>query len=350
MNFKCIIIRKEIKINETRTPLVPEDCKKLITMGIALYVEKNNKRCYEDNIYMMNGCIMIDCLNNLNNITFPYNKNEVLIIGLKNLDITQDLLFSYKHMYFSHTFKNQTDSSIILNKFKENNGFIYDMEYFTDTNDKRVCAFGFYAGIAGCYIGLLAYYKNMIKQKEPYPPINTFNSYTELLNDITRIKTDSNKSVPLIAIIGNGRCASGCIELLDELKLNYTIITKNMKEYNIIKYNIIINCILINEMIDPFITYDTLPKFINLKIIVDISCDYNNKYNPLPLYNKSSSFNSPYIKISNILIVAIDNLPSLLPVESSREFSKSITKLFNVSNENKIMWNKVINKYNNIIS
>jgi saccharopine dehydrogenase (NAD+, L-lysine-forming) len=71
-----------------------------------------------------------------------------------------------------------------------------------------------------------------------------------------------------------------------------------------------------------------LSKFDKLSIIVDISCDINAKNNPIQLNYKATSFEEPIYKINEkIDIIAIDNLPSLLPKDSSEEFSSKLQKI-----------------------
>jgi len=338
LNFIQIVIRKEFRKNEQRTPLTPLDCNILIKRkNITIYVERSNNRCFNDTMYRDNGCILIDSIHDKSN-----DLSQVLIIGLKELDITNDIIFSYQHMYFSHTFKNQLGFDIILNKFRSNGGSIYDMEYFTDSNNKRLIAFGFYAGIAGAFLGLLQYKTKMITGSNIIN-CKPFNSLEEMLQKFITYNITIH---PTIAIIGNGRCAKGCIKLLEILNLKYTVYTREMSKTNLINSTIILNCIQSNEMIPPFITHDTLKNFTKLKVIVDISCDYNNINNPLPIYNECSTFENPIIKINDTVdLISIDNLPSLLPRESSKEFSKNLLELFlnDIYKEN---WIKVLSLYN----
>jgi saccharopine dehydrogenase (NAD+, L-lysine-forming) len=64
-----------------------------------------------------------------------------------------------------------------------------------------------------------------------------------------------------------------------------------------------------------------------LRVIVDISCDIHAKNNPIRLdYPNPKGWLTKYT--DNIDIICIDNLPSLLPKDSSDEFSKKLTELF----------------------
>lgn len=340
--FKYIVLRKEIKLNEYRVPLIPIDCKKLIEKNIIVYVEKSENRCFTDIEYSKNGCILIDSYINLPEKN-KLDKKEILIVGLKDLDSHRNIIYSFNHLYFSHTFKNQLNSLNILKRFKSNGGSIYDLEYFTNENNIRLFAFGYYAGIVGCYLGLLQYYYK--KQASILSNIKPFDSFALLLSHI-QVEKSYIYLQPTIAIIGNGRCAKGCMALLSTLQLPYTVFTKEniIDHTNLSSYNIILNCILITGYIKPFITMDTINKFKETDVIVDISCDYNNINNPLPIYSRASTFEEPIISINNRLdIISIDNLPSLLPRESSSAFSSKLIDVIILSK--KSVWDKVRNTF-----
>ena len=315
IDFHYIVIRREYRDN--RVALIPSDCLKL-TESYTVYVEKSNTRCFTDEEYIENGCILID-----NYLELDHDINTILVVGLKELPDEIDH-YSYNHLYFSHTYKNQCNSNIILNKFKQKKGVIYDLEYFntTDLNSTRLFAFGFYAGIAGCYMGLLHYYLKLSGTNYN----NNNNTIQSMLNTINILANEYSYMIPRIAIIGNGRCASGCIYMLNILKNQFTIFDRKSNMSNLKNYNIIFNCILlnINDKVEPFITMDTLKSIHNINIIVDISCDYNNKYNPIAIYNTPTTFTSPIHTVEDVNIIAIDNLPSLLPKESSIYFSNKL--------------------------
>ena len=327
IDFNYIVIRRECRDNENRVALIPSDCLKLTTNYIV-YVEKSKYRCFSDEEYMINGCILID-----NYLELSHDINTILVIGLKELpeEINH---YKYKHLYFSHMYKNQSNANIILNKFKYMKGSIYDLEYFySNDSNSRLFAFGYYAGIAGCYMGLLQYYLklsgNSIGTSNILINNNMHNNNMHNMhNTINILASEYSYMEPKIAIIGNGRCASGCIDILNQLNNNYsyTIFDRKSNMSNLKNYNIIFNCILLNpsDNLEPFITMDTLKSIHNIVIIVDISCDYNNKYNPIAIYNTPTTFINPILTVEDVDIIAIDNLPSLLPKESSIYFSNKL--------------------------
>jgi saccharopine dehydrogenase (NAD+, L-lysine-forming) len=67
-----------------------------------------------------------------------------------------------------------------------------------------------------------------------------------------------------------------------------------------------------------------------LRVIGDISCDPDSSFNPLPIYNSATNWEIPVERMEasqTLDVMAIDNLPSLLPYESSIDFSKQLLPL-----------------------
>jgi saccharopine dehydrogenase (NAD+, L-lysine-forming) len=65
-----------------------------------------------------------------------------------------------------------------------------------------------------------------------------------------------------------------------------------------------------------------------LRVIADVSCDPNSSYNPIPIYDRSTTFADPLVRVaggSDLLdVMAIDNLPSMLPIESSNDYADQL--------------------------
>ena len=85
-------------------------------------------------------------------------------------------------------------------------------------------------------------------------------------------------------------------------------------------------------------------------IIVDVSCDVNNKLNPIPIYKNTSNFDNPILTIKdNVYVISIDNLPTLLPNESSTEFSSNLINIISEVNKNNNYWNYNLQYFFNVI-
>ncbi len=200
--FDTIVLRKETKMNEYRTPLVPADVKKLINNNFKVYVEESPNRCYKLDKYISHGAIEI-----LRKDVLKLNKDTTLIAGLKEL-CDSDNLYSFKNLYFAHCYKNQNGSENILNNFKNNNGTLYDLEYLVDDNNRRLVAFGFYAGLMGTLLGIMQF----IKKSKDGQYISNLTPIIDLELTINKLKLDiinSNLQIN-VAIIGiYGRCGKG---------------------------------------------------------------------------------------------------------------------------------------------
>lgn len=295
-----IYIRSEFNKDEHRTPLVPNDIKKL--NNYIFYVQSSNNRIYSDIEYENNGAIITDKL------WYDPIFKDALIVGLKEIH-DLDKLAGHKHVYFSHSYKSQLGSDKILKAFKYSSSIIYDFEYFLN-NNKRLISFGYYAGIAGAYLGLLQYNKKL----------------TNLNKDFIKIiKFDHELK---IGIIGpNGNCGRGVKYILDNLNLKYIQIQKGDDKSNLKNYDILYNCIKLSEASNE-IWFDQNTIFTKPIIIVDISCDYTKENNPIKLYNNCTTWIEPVYSYNQyVAIIAIDNLPSLLPKDSSDYFSSKFTEL-----------------------
>lgn len=322
MKIQNIIIRREYKTNEFRTPLVPNDCRKCSDIGITIYVEKSMQRCISDEEYEKNGCILIEDFTELG---LP--KSTTLVIGLKELDYSNPKLLPWCHLYFTHIFKNQVGSEEIIAKLESSGAIVYDYEYFLNKKQRRVISFGYWAGFIGTALGLLQYFYKSIDKE--IGNLKACKDASSLFEEVEYFKHFYRKiSIGIIGI--NGRCGNGSRLLLERLGIqNFHGYSRASDKDPLNQHNIIINCIKLSSEDDNiFISEETLPKFEKLSIIVDISCDINAINNPINLSYHGTTFEKPVCKINDKLdIIAIDNLPSLLPNDSSQEFSSRLQKI-----------------------
>lgn len=341
MIFNNIVIRKELKPNEFRTPIIPMDVNILIANGFNVFIEHSKNRCFSTEEYINNGAILIS-----DDDIYKLDTNSTIILGLKELEQSNQEYFKFTHMYFSHTYKNQSGSKEILNLFKKNGGQIYDLEYITDNQNNRLVHFGYYAGFIGAFLGICQYVEkinnnNLVNLK----PIFNINTNIIRIKNIVKLYN----SLINIAIIGpNGRCGKGASDLLNLLDLPYDKFERRDDKNNLCNYNIIINCIFLKttDQIEPFVDFDRITNFKNC-IIVDVSCDFNNDNNPIKIYDKSTSHENPVIRINDCVdLIAIDNLPTLIPIESSKHFSNKLVELLiNINDKNNDVWLRCINEF-----
>jgi saccharopine dehydrogenase (NAD+, L-lysine-forming) len=308
MKLKQIFIRAETYPNECRTPLTPKDVCFMSILGFEVYVQSSISRCYPDADYASASAVIT---------SRPwYEFQDALILGIKELN-DLDKLDNHMHAYFSHSFKGQQGSAVILDAFRKSNSFLYDIEYLTSAEGKRLIAFGFHAGLVGGALGIIQHAFGL-------GPLTPWKTLDAMITDTRKARL---ALPPLqIGIVGaDGRTGKGIQRLLDILGLQYTKICRNDELES--TYDILYNAIALDE------TYDTVwfeeGTYFHKKLtIVDISCDYTRPNNPIQLYDKPTSWEKPVHTINDrVGLISIENLPSLLPIESSDHFSDKLCEL-----------------------
>ena len=322
-------VRSEYRDDELRTPLTPSGARKLLDNGIKVTVEESNKRVYFNDEYRSVGCEIAD------RGSWTNSDLRTIILGLKEL--SNEITFSHRHIMFAHAFKRQKDSEHILKNFKKNNGVLYDLEYLKDDDGNRVAAFGYYAGFAGAFVGLdlwLSFKKNNLELGVKIPVSTSKKKLVE--NSLRKINSfkKANNQIPKIIVIGaSGRVGSGACDFFNSLGIKITKWdikeTSNKKSFSeILQHDIFINCVLSNDQSVKFLQKSDIINERKLTLISDVSCDPGSDFNTIPLYDEPSSFNKPYqflIKGKNpLLLTAIDNLPAILPKESSLDFEDQL--------------------------
>lgn len=314
--FKPVIfLRNEENVDEYRCPLVPNDVKILVEKGYIVYVERSNHRVYSNEEYEDVGTRLTE---------LPWFHDifrHALIIGLKCFsDLEYDYLNGHTHVFFAHSFQNQRGSEPILCAFHRSKSTLYDYEYFLDPLTKsRVIAFGKYAGIVGGTLALL-HKSGKISGLKPWLSKEAlFQNIEHNLNAVNELK---------ICILGpNGRSGKGVCEILDHFGLSYVKKDSKSDKSDLKTYDIVFNCILLAQDFKE-IWIDSIDDIDHPFLIVDISCDVMSSNHPFPFYNEITSWEKPVLRISdNVEVITIYNLPSLLPKESSDDFSKILLDL-----------------------
>jgi saccharopine dehydrogenase (NAD+, L-lysine forming) len=315
MEFKSFFLRKEARIDEYRTPLTPEGVLSLVQAGYTVVVQRSPHRIYTDDLYERVGALI--CEYEWHEASFK----SCLILGLKELNAI-DSLNKHAHAYFSHALKGQVGSNSILDKFIESKSKLYDFEYCTSPEGKRLISFGWYAGIVGAVLGIQQY-RQQVDFEDDLIHLSPWTSIAEMIESVEPLRKEQR-----IAVIGwRGRCGSGVCHMLDTLQISYDRLGKDDSLDLLHTYDIIYNCILLDEtyMKKWFSLSSVLEKRI---ILVDISCDYSKPNNPVDVYTKATTWLSPVLHpVKGLSLIAIENLPSLLPKESSDYFSKCFVEL-----------------------
>jgi alanine dehydrogenase len=136
-------LRSETKPNEQRACLSPSVCAELIAFGYKITVEECPQRIFSIDEFTAVGCATAPRSSWVN------APKDAYVVGLKELP-EADFELVHRHIMFAHVYKNQDGWQKVLSRFTNS---LLDLE-FLNINNRRVAAFGYYAGFAGCAVGL----------------------------------------------------------------------------------------------------------------------------------------------------------------------------------------------------
>ncbi|KAF8634005.1 hypothetical protein AX15_001179 [Amanita polypyramis BW_CC] len=332
MSKPALWLRCETKEFERRTALTPTTAKGLLDAGFDIIVERDQQRIFKDSEYEQVGCKLVE------NNSWPSAPTAMTIIGLKELPVSDDPL-PHTHIQFAHCYKGQAGWAQILSRFHRGGGTLYDLEFLTDANGRRVAAFGFHAGFAGAAAGALA----MADQKKgkQLGALIPYENETAMVNSVREALGGSGKGVKALVIGALGRCGRGAVDLFRKIGLDEDNILKwDMAETakggpfsEILDVDIFVNCIYLSSQIPFFITKEQIASAgpqRRLSVVVDVSCDTTNPYNPIPIYSVNTTFDKPTVPADTgsgnppLSVISIDHLPTLLPREASEQFSADL--------------------------
>ncbi len=315
-------LREETRTTERRTPLLPEGAKELVDAGVKVVVEQSEKRIFPNDAYAEAGCKMVPAG------SWQRAPQSATILGLKELP-SQPCALKNNHIYFAHAFKCQSGWEDLLTRFKVGGGDLLDIEYMVNADGRRVVAFGYWAGYMGAALALMQWYdkkagraSTIAADLKPYGCADTLDAL------IKSLKTEGD--APKALVIGaGGRSGKGAAEIFERHGIAVTKWgrkeTADLDRDAILEHDILINCSFVADAIPPFLRKEDLRADMKLQVISDVSCDPFSDFNPLPLYTAPTAWNDPFVTVTNgkasLDVIAIDNLPSLLPREASDEFA-----------------------------
>ena len=338
-----IWVRAEQRLNEDRVGITPAGAAVLIKKGFSITVEESANRIIASSEYKKAGCRI--AVEN----SWEHAPKDAIIFGLKELPELDTPLY-HKHIMFGHAFKGQYSSEAFLQRFQKGNGSLFDLEYLVDETGRRVAAFGYWAGYAGAAISI----KCWVEQQKGLicGPVTSYSSQKKLLEELKVDLKRYEAKLPKALIIGAlGRVGSGAINLCEALGIKFTKwdIDDTLSGGpfpEIMDHEILINSIVAGPGTPVFVSPEYLKGPRKLTVIGDIACDPNSDYNPLPLYESPTSWTEPAVRVSQkppLDIMAIDNLPSLLPLESSEDFAEQLLPyLMEIDNLNAGVWARAL--------
>lgn len=323
-----IWVRAEQREFEQRVGITPDGVKLLMEKGHTVTVEESPSRAIAISHYRETGCFIAVAH------SWQNAPKDAIIFGLKELNEDGPDLY-HRHIMFGHAYKGQADGPALLGRFKRGGGTLYDLEYLLDDNGRRIAAFGYWAGFAGAAIGVMAWLQQQSDHK--LSSVNVYQSKDVLVAELAdgcQNAVRLGAEVPNVIVIGaKGRVGSGALELSNSLGFQST--EWDMQETahggpfpEILEHTIFVNCILASPNVPVFLPKSSVDQPRKLTVVADVSCDPNSPYNPVPIYDRSTTFADPIIRVADapqyLDVMAIDNLPSMLPVESSHDYAEQL--------------------------
>jgi saccharopine dehydrogenase (NAD+, L-lysine-forming) len=316
-------LREETKAFERRTPLTPHHASLLVNAGVEITVEES-----VDRIFPLSDYVEVGCKTSVAHSWKEANLDQT-ILGLKEIELTHHT-FHHDHIYFAHIFKGQAHATKVLRQYKEGSGRLFDLEFLTDKNKRRIAAFGHWAGFVGAALSLDRFLQQQIEVSD-YPELKSFESIEEFLSPIGDKIKEVSKHPKVIIIGAKGRCGKGAHSVFERFNIPCTLWdyeeTKPGGPFTqILEHDIFINTVLLSQKIAPFINKESLSPNQALRVIGDVSCDPESEFNPVPVYDRHTNWKEPFLKVehSELEVLAVDNLPSILPRESSEDFSEQL--------------------------
>jgi saccharopine dehydrogenase (NAD+, L-lysine-forming) len=316
-------VRAEQRPNEERVGLTPEGAAALVKAGVRVTVERSSVRAIPLDGYISAGCEIAD------ESLWPKAPADAIVFGLKELPEDGTPL-THRHIMFGHAYKGQPAGRELLKRFKAGGGTLYDLEYLVGEDGRRVAAFGYWAGYAGAAVSLKCWAAQ--QRGEIAGPVRKVASQKSLLAQLGEDLGSLPR--PRAIIIGAlGRVGTGASDLCEAVGV---AVTKwDMAETasggpfpEVLQHEIFLNCILARPGCPVFVpaSAKTDPAR-KLTVIGDIACDPTSDFSPIKVYDRATDWDAPALRVHDappLDVTAIDNLPSLMPVESSQDYAAQL--------------------------
>ena len=316
-------VRAEQRPNEDRVGLTPEGAAALIGSGFRVTVEKSRSRAIPLSGYIAAGADIAA------EGSWPKAPRDAIIFGLKELPEDGTPLV-HRHILFGHAYKGQPAGRILLQRFRAGGGVLYDLESLVDDSGRRIAAFGYWAGYAGAAVTAMA----LVAQDQGAicGPIRALPDAAALRAALAADLAARPKPPRVIIIGAKGRVGTGARDFCRAMGLEPTLWDMAETAHGgpfpeILGHEIFLNCILAMPGVPVFVpdTAKTAPRA--LRVIGDIACDPTSEFSPIKLYDRATDWAAPALRVHDeqpLDVMAIDNLPSLLPLESSQDYAAQL--------------------------
>ncbi len=315
-------VRAEQRPHEERVGLTPAGVGALIAAGIRVTVEESSVRAIGIDGYRAAGAEIAP--ENL----WPQAPADAIIFGLKELPEDGTPL-THRHIMFGHAFKGQPAGQVLLARFKAGGGTLYDLEYLVNEEGRRVAAFGYWAGYAGAAVSLKCW---AAQQRGGIAgAVGAYPGKAALLADLGADLAGLDR--PRAIVIGAlGRVGSGASDLCAAMgvavtKWDQAETASGGPFPEVLQHEIFLNCILARPGCPVFVPASAKTDARALTVIGDIACDPTSDFSPIKVYDRVTEWTAPALRVHDtppLDVTAIDNLPSMLPVESSEDYAAQL--------------------------
>src|SRR3954447_25076095 len=317
-------IRSESRGTERRAPVVPADVPVLLDAGFEVTVEESPQRIFDVEEYAAAGAAVVG------EGTWTDAPHDAYVLGIKELP-DEPASLHHRHIYFAHAFKGQDDARPTLERFHRGGGRLFDIEYLTDADGKRVVAFGYWAGYVGAALGVL-HVAGMLAT--PLSPMAKHELDAQLEH---AGKAGADLMLALVSG-GRGRSGRGAHGALLTAGVPVTRWdvreTRDLHKQALLGHDLLVNCVVTHAPTTPFLERADLDHERRLRVLADVTCDVTGPTNMLPVNTEVTTWREPVRRLHDgtpehgsapLEVIAIDNLPSLLPREASEGFSAELT-------------------------
>lgn len=317
-------MRAESRANEDRAGITPQGVAFLIAQGMTVTVEDAPERVFPTDAYARAGATIVPVG------SWPTAPDDAIVFGLKELP-DDAIPLRHRHIMFGHAFKGQPAGQALLRRFRDGDGTLYDLEYLTDDDGLRLAAFGYWAGHAGAAVSLKAW---VAQQRGGIcGPVHAYADKASLHEELRAQLDATGRPRPHALVIGaRGRVGSGAVDLLVDMGVPVT--GWDMAETahggpfpEVLAHDLFINAILAQPGAPVFVPMEALAPDRALTVIGDVACDPDSDFSPIKVYDRITTWDQPVLRVADhppLDVMAIDNLPSILPRESSEDYARQL--------------------------
>lgn len=319
MTERHLWLRHEVRSTERRTPLVPDDARRLVDSGVRLTVEESPQRIFPVAAYEAVGARVVPAG------SWTSAPPGTVVLGLKELP-DEPVELTHHHVYFGHAYKEQPGAAHLLRRFAAGGGALLDLEYLVDDEGRRLAAFGYWAGYLGAALAVLQHRGRLTAPLRP--------TDKDTLDETLRpLPGDEDLTALVVGALGrSGRGARAAFGTAGVHPTCWDLAeTRDLDRAALLGHDVMVNAVLATSPIPPFLRERDLDDPARrLRTLCDVTCDVGSPLNVLPVYDRTTEWTEPARRLRKeppLDLIAIDNLPSLLPRESSADFSRALLPL-----------------------